>query len=141
MAWSIQPAGSWGVATTTSPGTETSVAMSKPGSWLHDTNPRGSTQRVFVRKDQWGTLAATPLAERVSPPSGLAAGGLAVSVHGSGLTGSTGVTFGGTAGTAFSVVSDAQINVTTPAHAAGAVNVVVANPRGNATVTNGFAYS
>jgi len=140
MAWSIKPAGSWGVCTTTAPGTETAQALSKPGSWLYDTNPIGGTQRVFVRKDQWGTLVATPGVDNVSPSSGPQAGGTAVTITGEGLIGSTGVTFGGTAGTSFSVVSDAQLNVTTPAKAAGAANVVVANPRGNVTVTNGFTF-
>ena len=140
MAWSIKPAGSWGIATTTSPATETAAALARPGSWLFDMNPYGGTQRLYVRKDQWGTLAATPGVDSVNPNTGTSAGGTAVQIVGEGLIGSTGVTFGGTAGTAFSVVSDALINVTTPAHAAGAVNVVVANPRGNVTVTNGYTY-
>lgn len=140
MAWSIKPAGSWGIATTTSPGTETSAGLSKPGSWLHDANAYAGSQRVFIRKDQWGTLAAVPLAESVTPNSGLAAGGTAVSISGSGLTGSTGVTFGGTAATSFVVAGDHLLTCVTPAKAAGAVNVVVANPRGNQTLTNGYTY-
>jgi hypothetical protein len=140
MAWSIKPAGSWGVATTTAPATETAVALTKPGSWLYDTNPSGGQQRVFVRKDQWGTLAAAPGVDAVSPNTGLAAGGTAVSIVGEGLIGSTGVTFGGSAATSFVVVSDALLTCVTPAHAAGAVNVVVANPRGNVTVTGGYTY-
>ena|SRR5215831_81992 len=140
MAWSIKPAGSWGVCTTTSPATETAAALARPGSWLYDTNPYGGVQRLYVRKDQWGTLNATPGVDQVTPTTGTAAGGTPVTVYGEGLTGSTGVTFGGTAGTAFTVVSDSQLTVTSPAHAAGAVNVVVANPRGNVTVTNGYTY-
>ena len=134
MSWTIKPSGSWGICTTTSPATETAVALSKPGSWLYDANPYGGTQRVFVRKDQWGTLTATPGVDNVSPSSGTSAGGTVVTITGEGLTGSTGVTFGGTAGTAFSVVSDSSILVTTPAHAndnPGAVVPYSANMSGS----------
>jgi hypothetical protein len=141
MAWTLRPAGSWGVATTNAPATDMAAVMALPGSWKYDTNPYGGAQRVFVRKDQWANLSATPGVDSITPNSGTAAGGTPVVVQGEGLTGSTGVTFGGTSGTAFSVVSDAQINVTTPAHASGTVAVVVANPRGNVTVSNGYTYS
>ena len=140
MTWTIKPAGSWGVATTTSPGTETAAALARPGSWLYDTNPSGGTQRLFVRKDQWGTLAATPGVDNISPSSGVAAGGTAITITGEGLTGSTAVSFGGVAATSVVVVSDSSITCVTGAHAAGAVNVVVTNPRGNVTVTNGYTY-
>jgi hypothetical protein len=140
MAWSIKPAGSWGVATTTAPASETAAALARPGSWLYDANPSGGVQRLYVRKDQWGTLVASPGVDSVSPNTGPQAGGTVVTVVGEGLTGSTGVTFGGTAGTSFSVVDDSQLRVTTPAKTAGAVNVVVQNPRGNVTVTNGYTY-
>jgi IPT/TIG domain-containing protein len=140
MSWSIKPSGSWGIATTTSPATETAAALARPGSWLYDTNPSGGTQRLFVRKDQWGTLAATPGVDNVSPSSGPQAGGTGVTITGEGLIGSTGVTFGGTAATGFLVNSDSQITCLTPAKSAGPVNVVVQNPRGNVTVTNGYTY-
>lgn len=76
----------------------------------------------------------------IAPATGPAAGGTATVVTGTNFTGSTSVTFGGTPGTSFSVVNDTTINVTTPAHAAGAVNVVVVNANGNGTLTNGFTY-
>jgi hypothetical protein len=142
MAWTLITAGSWGVATSSAPATDLAAVMALPGSWLYDTHPLpAGTQRVFVRKDQWGNLLATPNVDSVTPNYGTAAGGTAVTVNGEGLTGSTGVTFGGVAGTAFSVASDALIRVTTPAHATGTVPVVVANPRGNVTVSNGYTYS
>ena len=51
------------------------------------------------------------------------------------------VTIGGTAATAVTVVSSTSITATTPAHAAGAVPVVVTNP-GNlsGTLATGFTY-
>jgi hypothetical protein len=52
----------------------------------------------------------------------------------------TGVTFGGVAGTAFSVEDDNTIHVTTPAHAAGAVAVVFDKGSTDTTVAGGFTY-
>ena len=45
------------------------------------------------------------------------------------------------AATGFAVSGDHVLTCTTPAKAAGAVNVVVQNPRGNVTLTNGFTYA
>jgi len=77
----------------------------------------------------------------VTPSTGLAAGGTAVTLIGAAFTGSTSVTFAGVAATGFSVISSTQINCVTPAHAVGAVAVVVVNPGGNATLTSGFTYT
>jgi len=85
--------------------------------------------------------AGPPALNAVTPNTGVVAGGTAVVLIGTAFGGSTGVTFAGTAATGFSVVSATQINCVTPAHAAGAVNVVVLNPNGNATLTNGFTYA
>jgi hypothetical protein len=76
----------------------------------------------------------------LAPATGLAAGGTPVVITGTGFTGATSVTFAGAAGTAFSVVSDTVIHVTTPAHAAGAVAVVVVAPQGNST-SGTFTYT
>jgi hypothetical protein len=142
VAWTIKPAGSWGVATSNAPATDVAAVLALPGSWRLDQYPQapGPTQRLFVRKDQWGSLAAAPGVDSVTPNTGTAAGGTAVALAGDGLTGSTGVTFAGSAATSVAVVNDALITCVTPAHAAGPVNVVVANPRGNVTITGGYTY-
>src|SRR5262249_9204159 len=57
------------------------------------------------------------------------------------LSGAT-VSFGGTAATAVTVVNGTTITATTPAHAAGAVNVVVTNTDSQSgTLTNGYTYN
>ena len=83
-----------------------------------------------------------PVVSSVSPSSGPMAGGTAVTVNGSGfISGSTTVTFGGTALTGLAYPSSVQITGVTPAHAAGAVSIVVANPDGEtATLANGFTF-
>jgi hypothetical protein len=136
VAWSIKPAGSWGVATTSAPGSELAAALAKPGSWPW--HPSANT--VMVRKDQWASLTAVPEVDSITPTTGTAAGSTGVTITGSGLIGSTGVTFGGTAATGFLVNSDSTVTCISPAKSAGPVNVVVANPRGNVTVTNGYTY-
>ncbi|WP_313545212.1 IPT/TIG domain-containing protein [Leifsonia aquatica] len=77
------------------------------------------------------TFDAVPAITSVAPASGPETGGTDVTITGTGFTGATGVTFGGTAGTAFTVVNDTTITVTTPAHAPGAVDVVVQHPNGD----------
>lgn len=76
----------------------------------------------------------------INPATGPQAGGTVITITGTNLTGVSGVTFGGTAGTAVTVLSATQIRVTTPAKAAGALNVVVADDAGNVTSANGYTY-
>lgn len=136
MTWTIKPMGSWGAATSSAPATDFAAALALPGTWHWYPGPT----TLAVRKDQWGVLAATPGVDSVVPASGTAAGGTGVTIRGEGLTGSTGVTFGGTAATGFLVNNDATITCISPAHAAGPVAVVVANPRGNVTLPTGYTY-
>jgi hypothetical protein len=87
------------------------------------------------------TYLAAPSITTLSPTTGTTAGGTTVTITGTGLTGTTGVTFGGTAATSVNVVSATQVTCVAPAHAAGAVNVVVTTPGGTATSTGGFTYA
>ena len=77
----------------------------------------------------------------VSPNTGPAAGGTTVTITGTNFLPGATVTFGGTAATGVTFVSQTQLTAVTPAHAAGAVNVVVTNsPTDTATLTGGFTY-
>jgi hypothetical protein len=80
----------------------------------------------------------------VSPASGTIAGDTPVTITGTGfqpgVPGTT-VTFGGVAGTGVNVLSSTKIQVTTPAHAAGAVDVKVTNPDSQSlTLAGGYTY-
>lgn len=77
----------------------------------------------------------------VAPATGVAAGGTGVTLTGTGFLEATGVTFGGTPATGFLVVSSTSITCIAPAHAVGAVDVVVLDPTGNGTKTNGYTYT
>lgn len=90
--------------------------------------------------------AAAATITSVTPNQGFAAGGTSLVITGTGFgtSGSplvTAVTVGGTAATAFSVVNDTTLNVTTPAHAPGAVDIVVTTDVASAnTAADDFTY-
>lgn len=77
----------------------------------------------------------------ITPATGDGAGGTPVVIKGTNFAGASGATFGGTAATSFVVVDNETITCVAPAHADGAVNVVVADDSGNATETNGYTYT
>jgi hypothetical protein len=85
--------------------------------------------------------SAQPTLTSVTASSGSTSGGLGVTLTGTQFTGATGVTFDGVAATSVNVVNSTTITAVTPSHAAGAVDVVVETPSGNATKTNGFTYA
>ena len=66
----------------------------------------------------------------IYPTSGLVSGGTEVGVGGAGFQEGTTVTFGGLAATHVRVINSRAMSVIAPAHAAGDVEVVVANPDG-----------
>ena len=76
----------------------------------------------------------------ISPTLGPATGGTPVTLTGTNLTGATAVTFGGIAATSVTVVNATTLTVVTPAHSAGMVDVVVATPRGGATLADAYQY-
>jgi hypothetical protein len=98
--------------------------------------------------NSYGTGTGTSVYTYVTPPSlstctpvrGLTHGGTDVTLTGANLSGTTSVTFGGTAATNLVVVNSTTITCRTPAHTRGLVDVVATNPYGAATLTNGFDY-
>ena len=65
-----------------------------------------------------------------------------MTIAGTGFLAGATVSFGGTAATNVVVASSTSITVTTPAHAAGAVNVVITNTDNQSvTSTNGYTYT
>ena len=81
-----------------------------------------------------------PVFGGISPASGPAAGGTAVRITGSNLSGNQSVTIGGVAATSVVVVNNQLITAVTGAHAAGVVNVVVTDDAGAVTGTGVFTY-
>jgi hypothetical protein len=82
-----------------------------------------------------------PTVAGVVPQWGPVSGGSAVSIVGTCFRPGATATFGGTAASGVAVASSTVLTATTPAHVAGAVDVVVTNPSlPPATRTSGFTY-
>ena len=88
------------------------------------------------------TYVPAPTLTAINPITGPIAGGNVPSITGTNFVSGATVTFGGTAATGVTVAGSTSITATVPAHAAGTVDVVVANPDGqSAKLTNGYTYS
>jgi len=91
-------------------------------------------------KDQ--ALGTAPLKlSQLKPTTGPTTGGTVVRMTGSGFDDHVQIKFGGVVGTSVTKVSDTQLTVTTPAHAAGAVDVEASNTTGQrSTLASVFTY-
>jgi hypothetical protein len=131
--------------------TNVNVASSTSITATTSAHTAGAVSVVVTNTDaQTGTLNngftytssnPAPTVTSISPTTGVTAGGTSVTITGTGfLTGAT-VSFGGTAATNVNVVGSTSITATTPAHAAGAVNIVVTNTDAQTgTLPNGYTY-
>jgi hypothetical protein len=89
------------------------------------------------------TYTTAPVVTSVAPNSGAITGGTSVTLTGGNFTGATAVTFGATPAPEFTVVSDAQITVVSPAHGVSWVDVTVTAPSGTSapTPSDRFTYT
>ncbi|MFF3689571.1 IPT/TIG domain-containing protein [Streptomyces sp. NPDC002187] len=85
------------------------------------------------------TYIDVPTITTLTPTSGPASGGTAVTITGTNLGSTESVTFDGTTAP-FAVVNSSTLSVVTPPGTPGAVDVVVTNPAGSATEVGGFTY-
>ena len=88
-------------------------------------------------------IAPAPIVAGCTPNSGPIAGGTAITnLFGTDFASGCTVTFGGVSATSVVFVNPTQLTCVTPAHALGAVNIVVANPDSQfGTLVNGYTYS
>ena len=88
------------------------------------------------------SVVPAPTVGSISPASGTISGGTGVAISGAGFLAGATVSLGGTAATGVTVVNSTSITATTPAHAAGAVDVTVTNSDSQSgTLTGGYTYS
>jgi hypothetical protein len=85
---------------------------------------------------------AQPAITSISPSSGPAGGGTAVTIQGSGFSGATAVLFGGASATGISVQGDTVVVATSPA-GSGTVSISVTTPGGTSPIVpaSQFAYA
>ncbi len=82
------------------------------------------------------TYEATPVLSALSPVAGPLEGGSTVTVTGSGFNGTTGVSFGSTSASSFTIDSYGEITVVSPPEAAGTVDVRVTTLSGTSPVSS-----
>jgi hypothetical protein len=87
------------------------------------------------------SASTPPSFTSATPDNGPKSGGTVVSIVGDDFTSVTGVLFGGTPGTSFSVVDDEHITVTAPAHAAGLVDLTFQSPIDDVDEVDGFEFT
>lgn len=87
----------------------------------------GMIDHVRITVHYTAEAADPPTLTSIDPTSGSTEGGTAVTLTGTDFVEGATVTFGGQAATDVIVASDTSITCVTPAHAAGAVDVVVTN--------------
>jgi hypothetical protein len=88
------------------------------------------------------SYVAPPAVTGISPSSGPAAGGTHVTLTGTGFTGATGVKFGATTATAFSVTDDSHIVVAAPAGTGGtSADITVTTPYGTSATSAADTYT
>nr|WP_269330170.1 IPT/TIG domain-containing protein [Kineosporia babensis] len=119
----------------------TAVAPASSAGVVHVTVTTVGGTSATSSADQY-TYVLAPTVTGVSPNVGPIAGGTSITVTGTNFTGATGVTIGGTAATGVTVSSDTQLVITSPAHAAGLVDVIVTAPGGTSVSSagSGFTY-
>lgn len=110
----------------------TSPAMSPGTVDIQVTTPAGTS--LLLPSDQYTYVTPAPTVTNVSPSSGTTLGGDSVTITGTTFTGTTSVLFGVVAA-AFIVSDDSHIVATSPAEAAGLVDITVTTPAGTSAVT------
>ena len=104
------------------------------------TNPDGQSG-ASANAYTYATATQAPTVSGVTPSSGTTAGGTQVSISGTGFASGATVTFGGTLATNLIVNNSTTITATTPAHAAGGVDVIVTNSDGQSgSKVNAYTY-
>jgi hypothetical protein len=87
------------------------------------------------------TYITPPVITSISPSSGSTLGGTNTTITGTNFTGAISVTFDGLAATSINVVNSTTITCITPAHSAGAVNVIVTTGGGPSASFSSFTYN
>jgi hypothetical protein len=111
----------------------TAVAPAGTGTvYVTVTTPAGTS--AINRSVHFAYMPA-PAVKRLSPDSGSAAGGTAVTITGTNFTGASAVMFGTTAASSFTVNSSTSITAVSPAQTAATVDVTVTVPSGTSAIS------
>ena len=86
------------------------------------------------------SLVPPPTITSINPIGGTTAGGTLLTIYGSSLTGTTGVTVSGAAATSLHITNSGQIEVNTPAGTRGPASVIVTTPYGSNAANQLYMY-
>lgn len=124
---------------------DTTLIVATPGG-TPGSVPVGVTSNAYATSTMSNTMpgaftyiGAAPTISGVAPATGSTVGGESVVITGSALGGATAVRFGSISAS-FAINSPTQITATTPASAAGVVDVVVSTSSGDDTEVGAFTY-
>jgi IPT/TIG domain-containing protein/glycosyl hydrolase family 16 len=121
--------------TVSTTGSYSATAPNSSGSWVMQ-------MVAFRASGTSGGSGTAPKVSAISPNTGTANGGTAVTITGTGFLSGAAVTIGGTAATSVTVVGSTSITAKTPAHAAGAADVVVKNTDNQTgALSGGYTYT
>ena len=130
------------------PASSVAVTSSAAMSAVAPPHDPGAVNVLVTNPDgQYGTFggflySAPPTLSAVTPATGTVAGGIRVTLTGNAFQVGANVGFDGLPASDVTVVDATSITVTTPAHAAGAVDVQVLNPDGQTgTLAGAFTYT
>ncbi|WP_155413334.1 autotransporter outer membrane beta-barrel domain-containing protein, partial [Rhodopseudomonas palustris] len=130
-----------GAAATLGTNTATSIMITTPAGSAGARDVVVTTAGGSATSTGGFTYIATATVTSIAPAAGPISGGTSVTITGTNLSGATAVTIGGAAATNVIVVNATTITATTPAHAAGTVDVVVTTPGGTATGAGLYSYA
>ena len=99
-----------------------------------------TTHGTVTMANAFSYVSPVPTITSLTPASGTTAGGTAVTITGTHLTGSGQVKFGGMTATSFSVENPTTIRAVTNAHGAGRVSVAVHTAHGTAALETAFSF-
>jgi len=125
------------------PGTNVLLTATASNGWAFTVWSDGSTNNPYTVTVPATNITYTanfapvapPTVTSVSPSTGPIAGGTSVTITGTGFTGATAVNFGATAATSFTVNSATSITATSPAGAAGTVDITVTTAGGTSATS------
>jgi hypothetical protein len=130
-------------ATAVSVASATSITCTAPAhaAGAVDVTVTNADAKSATKAAAYTYAAPAPTLASLSPASGAAAGGTSVTLTGTGFAGAATVTFGGAAATGVTVASSTSVTATTPAHAAGAVDVVLTIGGTPLTLAGAYTYT
>jgi hypothetical protein len=104
-------------------------------------NPSGSSFTSAGSFNFVDPVANATTVTAISPESGPSAGGIPVTITGSGFVNGLSVAFGGSPASTVTVVNGTQVTAIAPAHPAGAINVTITDITGTSLTSPGqFTY-